>query len=644
MSEQINVRLRALKLRPKVNYQPANPRDGSDERKKRYPSIGDVEHANILWAHQTFNFDAVDGIHVAELQPVTSAAQAGFFSGAAVPMRIDINRPISIAGPGAQKFTMPVYVVSARKWYKHNFNPAVMSTTRFPAFDPTTKELSVNPHRRAGGCSPVEIVEVYVAVLWQTLQDILTNRSSTDTAVLVVRSVLIYLQEFANVDRITTNEGKARNAARLRSLLEKRDESTHDAAALTTYISTLHPTDYYSAMFQNFDFFDSRSMPAIFHLFMGLITGPDNVSIYGLREIVLQACIERCARHIGSVRLTGASLHDLDACYRKLVERAATVLVPILRTWSFVLDCLTLFCAPAFLTTQAAHVAKQIGAYADYATTYVKDGDLRGAMKAIYPGVARMSNEDIVEMLMRAGECSRKTQSQFNATELFQGVDGTPTKFDTLHKKAKGYDQAVCAAVVTLVAQMQTQGDTATIPLGGLPHFFSGKFAVDSTTLALDYFARRGDREMYDLILAKTPSECRTSRRFRAIWNFYHDGKSKDSTQMNPLVLRLSRHIGDDCVRVPGKPHVSLSHEDEEEKKVEAPANWSSLLDPQHDRDQRIKAREVLVMNHECCVCFEDKCTLVTCCIVSSKHQVCTTCLPAILAGRVCPLCRGDVN
>jgi hypothetical protein len=82
---------------------------------------------------------------------------------------------------------------------------------------------------------------------------------------------------------------------------------------------------------------------------------------------------------------------------------AATVLVPIFRTWSFVLDCLTLFCAPAFLTTQAAHVAKQIGAYADYATTYVKDGDLRGAMKAIYPGVARMSNEDIVEMLMRAG-------------------------------------------------------------------------------------------------------------------------------------------------------------------------------------------------------------------------------------------------
>jgi hypothetical protein len=531
-------------------------------------------------------------------------------------------------------FAIPLYVMTRSKWYLNNFNSMVVSTTRFPAFDIDTKTLSVNLQRRNAGCSPVEIMEVYVAVLWQTLGDVLEHRASADIAVLMARSAQIYQQEYVNTPRIATHQAMAHNATLLRTLLEKRDTSSHDAANLTKYISTLHPTDYYEAMLQNFDFFDSRAMPAIFHLFVGLITNPDNVSIYGLREIVLEACIERCARHIGAVRVSG--LVDINECYNEVVDRAAKLLVPVLRKWSFVLDCLTLFCAPTFLNSSAAQVAKQIGAYSEYANTYVKDENLRGAMEAVYPGIAKISNVDIVEMLMRAGECSSKTR--FNATELFKGdADKTLTRFDILQSKAATWAAETSAAAEKFVMDIQTCSTTAIVPLNGRPHFFSSKFAFDTTLLALNHFALNGNKEMYNEVLSKTPEQCRNGRRFHRVWEYYHDDKARDNEQKNSFMKRIGHF------RITG-PTQQPSTQQEEKEPDKTINKWSIFLESQNT-EARAKAREVLFMiDKECCICFEERgITLKSCCIVSSKHQVCTTCFPMIFAGKVCPLCRSNV-
>jgi hypothetical protein len=654
MATQINARLRALRLRPTVKYHPANPRDGLASRQARLPSLSAADHDNIKWARERFKFDVIDGIHVAKLEANVDAARASFFSAAAVPMRMS-KSPLCILNNGVlnSHFTMPVYVVQDPRWYHGNFNSSVMSTTRYPAFDSASKTLSIDAHRRSAGCSAVEIMEVYVAVLWQTLEDTLQDRSSADTAVLVTRSAQICLQEYSNTHRLESLVSKATSASHLRNLLEKRDSSCENACDLTKYISTLHPSDYYEAMLQNFDFFDSSSMPAIFHLFLGLITKPDKVSIYGLREIVLEACIERCAKHIGAVRLTGASRRDIDSCYNTIVNRAAEVLVPVLRKWSFVLDCLTLFCSNSFLQTPAQQIAKQIAAYADYAQTHVKDGNLRVAMEAVYPGIARISNADVVEMLMRAAECSRKTR--FNTTELFQGVPGgRVTRFDKQLEKANEYDEIVRHAAVQFVMDMKTQNETARVPLCGRPHFFSGKHAIDTATLTLNHFAKRGNKQMFDLTRAKTPYPCREGRRFRAIWDYYNDGKRKDSTQMNSLIRRLGDLPIDDDEddhshhrsATPKSPKTSISLEDDEKKDEDVSRDWLKLMDPFiENKEQRDQAREILfALEHECCVCLNEQCKLVSCCILSSKHMVCVTCLPTILAGRVCPLCRAATN
>lgn len=647
MATQINARLQALRIRPTVKYHPANPREGLALRQARQPFLSAADQANIKWANDVFKCDLLGGIHVAKLEPNVEATRASFFSAAAVPMRLS-NAPFEILNSGVLNlhFTMPVYVVQDPRWYHGNFNPSIMSTTRYPAFDSASTTLSVNSRRRESGCSAVEIMEVYVAVLWQTLADTLQDRSSADRAVLVTRSAQIYLQEYANITRVDSKTAKAACISRLRGLLEKRDVSCADAGELTKFIATLHPADYYEAMLNNFEFFDASKMPAIFHLFLGMITRPDNVSIYGLREIVLQACIERCARHISSVRLTGASQRDIDACYNTVVGRAAEVLVPVLRKWCFVLDCLTLFCSPTFLHTPAQQVAKQVAAYADYAETYVRDGNLRAAMEAVYPGIAKISNTDVVEMLMRAAECSRKTR--FNANELFHGntTNTESTRFDQRRRKALEYDENIRRAAAHFVADLKTCADTAKVPLGGLPHFFSGSHAFDTTLLALDHFAEKGNREMFDAARAKTPFFCQEGKRFRAIWNFYNDGKKKDTSQMNYLVKRL-RPLQIDNKDDPVSPTAIRNDREAEEKKEneEQPQEWMRMLESAINTGAGIKARELLVgRDNECCVCLDDLMKLVSCCIVSDKHKVCDKCLPTILAGRVCPLCRGDVR
>jgi len=635
----VNARLRSLRTLHTVSHRVASPTAGIEDREKFMRTQSAAEKATVAWYINKFGVDPVAGLHVARMTPAPETMAANFFSAAAIPMSVDTQTKFCILSHNFLKsnFALPLYIVDYPRFYQDNFTSSTLSTSRFPSFDPKNQTMSVNQLRLKNGTSNVESTEVYVSVLWQAMLDALEDDNKTAQVIIIARSVKIFLRDYlAGAVENEDNTHNVRIAGKMHELLQARDISPENAEKYRVFVNQLHPCNFYHALMNNFDILTCSVMPCIHHLFVGLVTNPRNLTLYGIRSTVLRMAIERAARRLNSVRIKKGQTQD--EYYTAIVKNASVILVPILRQWSFVLDCLALFNAPNFMSTPAASIEKQIKAYAEYSRNFIHN--LRCAMESVDPAVARLTNIEIIEMLLRAGEATKKTE--YHAHELSGSSAEMTTRFSHAQARADAHDTQVVEYASSLVTNM-LQGDPVvfnyrTSSDGSTETFFSSTFWHNVVVLVVDFFGFHHDDARYLELWQSLPFE--SSKRITKVWRYYTGPARQQAYTKCLLVRRLAVQIPDDIVSYHYKnleaavAPVGGGLIAQEEEKI---PEWRGFLDSV-DVGQ-VAAREKL-FSSECCVCLDDTVEFVSCCVYSPKHQVCTKCILDVVSVGTCPLCR----